>query len=129
MATDRLRSIPLTLLPPLLATPAIAWISLQHGRPAPPGVFDPMPTVTDFADTAAIIANLDTIVSVDTSIAHLAAAMGKQVLLLDRYDTCWRWLHARDDSPWYPRTLRIIRQQTPGDWPGVLQSAAESLNG
>ena len=62
--------------------------------------------LTDFAETAALIDNLDLVISVDTSTAHLAAAMGKPVWLLNRYDTCWRWLLDNDDSPWYP-TLRL----------------------
>ena len=69
-----------------------------------------MDEVRDFADTAAIVANLDLVISVDTSVVHLAGAMGKPVFLLDRYDNCWRWLSGREDSPWYP-SLRIFRQQ------------------
>ena len=126
-ATDRLRSIAPSRLAPLLATPGLQWISLQFGQRPPPGLHDPMPDVTDFADTAAIIANLDVVVSVDTAVAHLAAAMGKPVMLLDRYDNCWRWLSAREDSPWYPGAMHIIRQTTPGDWDGVLRRAADRL--
>ena len=71
---------------------------------------DPMDLARDFADTAAIIANLDLVISVDTSVAHLAGAMGKPVFLLDRYDNCWRWLHGRTDTPWYP-SMTIFRQR------------------
>ena len=85
-----------------------------------------MPWVADFADTAAIIANLDLVISVDTSVVHLAGALGKPVFLLDRYDNCWRWLSGRTDSPWYPR-LRIFRQARIGDWAPVIQRAAEAL--
>ena len=128
-AADRQRSIRVGQLAPLLEGPLlkadkVQWINLQHGTVPPPGVFDPMPDVADFADTAAIIANLDLVVSVDTAPAHLAAALGTPVLLLDRYDNCWRWLHGRTDSPWYPGVLRIIRQETPGDWERVLTQAA-----
>lgn len=126
-ATDRVRSIPEALLGPLLAVEGVRWISLQHGRAAQPGVFDPMRGVADFADTAAIIAGLDGVVSVDTAVAHLAGAMGKPVLLLDRFDNCWRWLGGRVDSPWYPGVLSILRQERPGDWPGVLLRAADHL--
>ena len=73
-------------------------------------LLDVMDEVRDFADTAAIVANLDLVISVDTSVVHLAGAMGKPVFLLDRYDNCWRWLSGREDSPWYP-SLRIFRQQ------------------
>jgi ADP-heptose:LPS heptosyltransferase len=89
-------------------------------------LFDPMPEVTDFADTAAIIANLDLVITVDTSVLHLAAAMGKPVFLLDRYDHCWRWLSGRQDSPWYP-SLRIFRQSRIGEWGPVLQQATAAL--
>ncbi len=122
--TDKLRSLDVGQLGPLLAAPGVQWISLQHGRPAPAGAFDAMAGVADFADTAAIIAAMDLVVSVDTSVAHLAGAMGVPVLLLDRFDNCWRWLSGRNDSPWYPGVLRILRQERPGDWAGVLERAA-----
>jgi thioredoxin-like negative regulator of GroEL len=95
---------------------------------ATPGLtlIDPMADVTDFADTAAIIANLDLVIGVDTSVIHLAGALGKPVFMLDRYDNCWRWLHGRDDSPWYP-TLRIFRQTQIGDWEPVVRQAAKTL--
>jgi ADP-heptose:LPS heptosyltransferase len=80
----------------------------------------------DFADTAALIANLDLVISVDTAVAHLAAALGKPVWLLDRFDADWRWLIGRTDSPWYP-TLRIYRQPKPGDWDSVLAEVARDL--
>ncbi len=69
----------------------------------------------DFSDTAAFISNLDLILSVDTSVAHLAGAMGKKTLLLNRYDSCWRWMQNRSDSPWYP-TMLIFRQSKFNDW-------------
>ena len=124
MATDRVRSIPQEALGPLLGVPGVSWVSLQQGRAAPDRMFDPMPRVVDFADTAAIIAGLDLVVSVDTSVAHLAAAMGVRVVLMDRFDNCWRWLSGREDSPWYPGVLRIVRQEQPGDWGGVLARVA-----
>jgi tetratricopeptide (TPR) repeat protein len=131
---DGRRSMALAELAPLLAVPDVVFISLQHGpeaaqaRAPPPGVtlFDPMPGVTDFADTAAIIANLDLVISVDTSVVHLAGGMGKPVFLLDRYDHCWRWLSGRADSPWYP-AMRIFRQSRIGDWAPVLREAAAAL--
>jgi tetratricopeptide (TPR) repeat protein len=76
--------------------------------------------IRDFADTAALIDQLDLVISVDTSTAHLAGALGKPVWILNRFDTCWRWLIDRDDSPWYP-TARLYRQERPGDWPAVLE--------
>jgi ADP-heptose:LPS heptosyltransferase len=83
--------------------------------------------LSDFADTAALIDNLDLVISVDTSVAHLAGGMGKPVWLLNRYDTCWRWLLERDDSPWYP-TLRQFRQPSPGDWQTVVAAVRDALH-
>ncbi len=123
-ATDRQRSLRADMLGPLLGIAGIDWVSLQQGLAPPGGVFDPMPGVADFADTAAIIEGLELVVSVDTAVAHLVAAMGRRVILLDRYDSCWRWLHGRADSPWYPGRVSILRQQAPGDWGGVLRRVA-----
>ncbi len=128
------RSASLAQFAPFGAVEGVRLVSLQAGAPAgearlPPGglaLVDPMPSVADFADTAAIIANLDLVVSVDTSVVHLAGALGKPVFLLDRYDNCWRWLSGRTDSPWYPR-LRIFRQARIGDWAPVIRQAAEAL--
>ena len=85
-----------------------------------------MDEMADFADTAALIANLDLVISVDTAVAHLAAALGKPVWLLDRFDPCWRWLVGRRDSPWYP-TLRLYRQPRPGDWDSVAADVTNDL--
>ncbi len=116
---DRQRSIPLEALAPLAERRDITWISLQRDHPAPPWMYDAMGGVRDFADTAAIVAQLDAVVSVDTAVAHLAGALNKPVLLLDRYDSCWRWLSGRTDSPWYPN-LQIVRQPSPGDWSSAV---------
>ena len=131
---DARRSTGLAQFGPFGAIEGVRFVSLQADAPAveargvPSGLalYDPMPEVADFADTAAIIANLDMVVSVDTSVAHLAGALGKPVFLLDRYDNCWRWLSGRSDSPWYP-TLRIFRQAKIGDWGPVMQQAAAAL--
>ncbi len=130
---DRRRSTSLATLAPLGAVAGARFVSLQKGPAAaearvPGGLVmdDPIADAADFADTAAIIANLDVVVSVDTAVAHLAGAMGTPVLLLDRYDSCWRWLCGREDSPWYP-TLRILRQPSSGDWAPVVQRAAGML--
>jgi ADP-heptose:LPS heptosyltransferase len=80
----------------------------------------------DFADTAALVANLDLVICVDTSIAHLTGALGKPFWLLNRYNTCWRWLAERSDSPWYP-TARLFRQPQPGDWESVIRSVRHAL--
>jgi len=129
---DRRRSAGLAAFQPLFEVAGVSFVSLQAGpaarQPRPQGLelFDPMPDVTDFADTAAIIAGLDVVVSVDTSVVHLAGLAGKPVFLLDRYDGCWRWLSGRLDSPWYPG-LTIFRQEEPGDWSGPMARAAASL--
>jgi len=131
---DGRRSMSLATLAPLGVVAGVTLVCLQKGAPAeevltlPHGIAlcDPMGDAGDFADTAAIIANLDVVVSVDTSVVHLAGALGKPVLLLDRYDSCWRWLSGREDSPWYP-TLRILRQPVPGDWASVVARAAGIL--
>lgn len=123
---DHLRSVPLAALDPLRALDGITWINLQKGVPPPAWMHDPMPPVRDFADTAAIVAQLNTVISADTAVAHLAAALGKPVLLMDRYDSCWRWLTGRTDTPWYPN-LKIVRQSAPGDWSGVVATVVRQL--
>ncbi|HVY16375.1 MAG TPA: tetratricopeptide repeat protein [Rhodopila sp.] len=130
---DRRRSAGLAAFAPLAAVPGVRLVSLQAGRPAretPPDgmtLLDPMTGVRDFADTAAIIASLDVVVSVDTSVAHLAGLVGKPVFLLDRYDGCWRWLSGRRDSPWYPG-MTLFRQPAPGDWTSPMRQVAASLH-
>jgi tetratricopeptide (TPR) repeat protein len=137
-AMDRRRSLKLqdfAPLAPLCRDGAISLVSLQHGKPAdqlkapPPGlsIIDGLAGVSDFADTAAIVAQLDLVIAVDTSTAHLAAAMGKQVWLLSRFDACWRWLHGRSDSPWYP-TLTLFRQERPNDWRGPIEAICARLS-
>jgi hypothetical protein len=128
-ALDRRRSIEPERLAPLFDVPGLRFFSLQKDGPPAPARFpltDVMGEMLDFADTAALVANLDLIISVDTSVAHLAAAMGRPVWLLDRFDACWRWLLGRRDSPWYP-TLLIYRQPQPGDWDAVLAEIVRDL--
>ncbi len=128
-AVDRRRSLAPERLAPLFEVPGLHLFSLQKDGPAAPPDFpltDFMTEMTDLADTAALVANLDLVISVDTCVAHLAGAQGKPVWLLDRFDPCWRWLVGRSDSPWYP-TLRIYRQPLPGDWDTVLADVARDL--
>ncbi len=128
-ATDRRRSMAPDRLAPLLELPGLHFFSLQKDGPAALEQFpltDFMGEMGDFADTAALVANLDLIVSVDTSVVHLAGALGKPVWLLDRFDPCWRWLVGRCDSPWYPG-LRLYRQPRPGDWGSVVAEVARDL--
>lgn len=89
-------------------------------------LFDFTGDLNDFADTAALIDQLDLVISVDTSTAHLAGALGKPVWILNRYNACWRWLLDRADSPWYP-TARLYFQETPGDWEPVLKQVRADL--
>lgn len=131
---DRRRSLPWEALLPLLDMPGIDWISLQldraddltalrdAGRP----LADFSADMQSYADTAALVEQLDLVISVDTSVAHLAGALAKPVWLLNRFDNCWRWLDGRTDSPWYP-TMRIFRQTTAGDWAGVIARACAAL--
>jgi tetratricopeptide (TPR) repeat protein len=126
---DQRRSLSAQALMPILSVGGARFVSLQMGG-SWDGVDDPfkpydaMTEITDFADTAALVEALDLVISVDTSVAHLAGALGKPVWILSRYDGCWRWLRDRDDCPWY-RSARLFRQQRPGDWgPAVAEVAA-----
>jgi len=82
--------------------------------------------IRDFADTAAIVSQLDLVISVDTAIIHLAGALGRPAWLLLPRDADWRWLQERQDSPWYP-SLKLYRQKMPGQWLPVLQSVRRDL--
>ncbi len=129
---DRRRSLPLAALAPLAQIPGLTLLSLQKGagaaQLAPTGMtlHDWTDELHDFADTAALMTALDLAISADTAPLHLAGSLGRPVWLLDRYDSCWRWLRERADSPWYP-TLRRFRQTAPGDWAGVIERVAEAL--
>jgi Tfp pilus assembly protein PilF len=130
---DRNRSMKLTDLAPLAHVDGVRVFSLQKGEAAiqakgtaAPELIDWTEELNDFADTAGLIANLDLIISVDTSVAHLAGAMGKPVWLLLPFVAEWRWMVGRDDSPWYP-TMRLFRQSAAGDWEGVARRASERL--
>jgi tetratricopeptide (TPR) repeat protein len=131
---DQRRSMALLCFAPLSEIPDTSLISLQKGEPArqartPPAgmvLHDWTDELNDFVDTAALVEALDLVISVDTSVVHLAGALGKPVWVLNRFDQCWRWLRGRADSPWYP-TARLFRQQAQGDWPGVIRDVAEAL--
>ncbi len=131
---DAQRSLPLADLSPLLAQPGVSWVSLQKGEaakqiaslPEQLRPVDPMEEVSDFAETAAIIATLDLVISVDTAVAHVAGALGRPVWILSRHDGCWRWLQGRDDSPWYP-TARVFHQERPGEWDDVVERVVDAL--
>ncbi|MDR3423858.1 MAG: tetratricopeptide repeat protein [Alphaproteobacteria bacterium] len=128
-AANARRSLPPDSLAPLAGLAGVRFYSLQKNGFALSsdlGLIDYMPECRDFSDTAALIANLDLVISVDTAVAHLAGALGKPVWLLNRFDTCWRWLLNRDDSPWYP-TLRLFRQPESGDWASVVERVRGEL--
>lgn len=132
--TDRRRSIPAPLLRPLIDVEGLNLISLQKtpagSSPTYPNaglaLTDWTHELEDFADTAALISTLDLVISVDTSVAHLAGALGRPVWLLNRFDTDWRWGWQGDHSPWYP-TMRIFRQPVSGDWTSVIADVVEAL--
>lgn len=119
---DRHRSLPFDTLHAHLPKGAIL-LSLQKGTPAGDcagtRVLDLSARLYDFAETAAVIAGLDLVVSVDTSVAHLAGALGRPVHVLLPYVPDWRWGRTRAETPWYP-TARIFRQDRPGDWTSAL---------
>ncbi len=131
---DRNRSISPDRFSALAATRGAAFFSLQKsvgaGRapPVPPAVSlcDLTGQVDDFADMAALISNLDLVICVDTSVAHLAGALGKPVWVLLPYASDWRWQLGREDSPWYP-SMRLFRQRQRGDWDDVLRRIGHQL--
>jgi tetratricopeptide (TPR) repeat protein len=129
------RSCPLSYFLPLLEIPGITFYSLQKEvSPSdsefvqlyPGRIQDLSPLLADFAQTAAMIAQLDLVITVDTAVAHLAGAMGKPVWILLPFAPDWRWMLDRLDSPWYP-TMRLFRQSEFGQWDEVLAQVAESL--
>jgi hypothetical protein len=125
---DRHRSLTLQKLAPLLDVPGLRFFSLQIDRnEAHDRIIDLTSNINDFADTAALIANLDLIITVDTAAAHLAGALAKPVWILLPYNPDWRWLLQRDDSPWYP-TARLFRQPRRGDWDSVIERVAAELS-
>jgi len=129
--SDGNRSVELAQLAPLCTSPCL-FFSLQKGAPAaqatPAGMtlIDWTGDLRDFADTAAFIANLDLIITVDTAVAHLAGALGKPVWVLLMFVPDWRWMMDRDDSPWYP-TMRLFRQPAAGDWAGAIDELTNAL--
>ncbi|SEC96814.1 Predicted O-linked N-acetylglucosamine transferase, SPINDLY family [Rhizobiales bacterium GAS191] len=133
-AADRRRSLPVERLADLLAIEGARFYSLQVGERSqdlallPPGrVIDLAPELTDFGETAAALANLDLVVTVDTSLAHLAGALGRPCWVMLAFSPDWRWQTERSDTPWYP-ALRLFRQESPGAWDGVLRRIGEELS-
>ncbi len=131
---DEARSMPLQTLAPLAAVENVTFYSLQkwdpnnEARNPPPGMrlMDAAAKLFDFSDSAALIANLDLVICVDTAVAHLAGAMGKEVWVLLPFSPDFRWLLDRGDSPWYP-TMRLFRQRRPRQWSDVIAEVIEQL--
>jgi tetratricopeptide (TPR) repeat protein len=136
---DKRRSLRLESFAPLAGIAGVQIYSLQKGPPSAqlaeigsgwpgPPIIDLTADLNDFADTADLAANLDLVISCDTSTAHLAGGLGKPLWVLNRYDACWRWLADREDSPWYP-SARLFQQKSPGDWDGVIEEVRAALTG
>lgn len=126
-ANDRARSIPTPLLKPLLEIEGVDWIGLQPDPGEnPPGIFNAGPELGDWGETAGLVANLDLVIAVDSSAAHLAGAVGADCWLLLPYLPDWRWLLGRADSPWYP-SMTLWRQPKPGDWQSPISDVARAL--
>lgn len=123
------RSVPAVLMRNLPAIEGVRFVNLQHG---PGAAALPLPDLTsrlpDYGGTAALIASLDLVISVDTSVAHLAGALGKPVWLLLPTDPDWRWMLGRADTPWYT-SMRLFRQTQPGDWGSLLKRVFAELRG
>jgi len=131
-SNDKNRSIDPALLAPLLEIDGVTLFSLQVERDGEaakifgPRVIDLAADLTTFAETAAVMSNLDLIISIDSSPTHLAAALGRPVWTLLPYLPDWRWGLNRDDSPWYP-SMRLFRQQKRGDWQAVIKRLGQEL--
>src|SRR6185437_8120387 len=133
-ANDHNRSIPLQQFLRVADLPGVALYSLQKGPRVQDLtalgvnalVYDLGPQIQDFVDTARLIEQLDLVISIDTSVAHLAGALGRPCFVLLPFTPDWRWLNGRDDTPWYP-TLRLFRQTRPTDWTGVMQSVRATI--
>lgn len=131
---DKWRSVPLSLLLPLLDVPGASFYGLQVGTAAAElaqapwrdRVTDLAPRLTDFAATAAAISALDLVITVDTAVAHLAGALGKPAWLLIAQGNDWRWLHERDDTPWYP-SMRLFRQRKHRNWQPAVKLLTAAL--
>ncbi|MDR3518230.1 MAG: tetratricopeptide repeat-containing glycosyltransferase family protein [Azospirillaceae bacterium] len=139
---DLRRSIPAAQLAGLARVGGVSFVSLQKKiavagvtpeipaqigtMPAGIALHDWMDEIDDFADTAALVAGLDLVITIDTAVAHLVGAMGKPVWILIRHDACWRWMQDRDDSPWYP-SARLFRQVQLDDWWTVVEQVSGAL--
>lgn len=133
-AIDKRRSVTLKSFAPVAQIPGVSWASLQVGPPSEQ-VKDPPPGMSigawgedlyDFSDTGALMEACDLIITVDTAVCHVAGALGRPTWLLNRFDGCWRWLHGKEDTKWYP-SMRIFTQPSEGDWDDVMNQMAVAL--
>ncbi len=132
---DRTRSLALETLYPLFSIASVSFYSLQKGPqkadlndlPQPHSIHNLSEDSQDWMDTANAVAQLDLVITVDTGVAHLAAAMGKPTWILLSYAPDWRWMLDREDSPWYP-SVQLFRQTMPGDWGTVVKTVTEKLS-
>jgi len=134
---DANRSLPsIASLAPLWSVPDVTFISLQKGAGEEEGATPPIDQpllhlgsdISDFADSAAIVAQLDLVICIDTAIAHLSGALNKPCwVLLPAIGLDWRWLYDRSDSPWYPGAMRLFRQQTTEDWASTIEAVTQEL--
>jgi len=132
-ANDRNRSIDLKLLEPLFASEGVSFVSIQRdlrgddaARLAGLGILDFGPRLVDMTDTAAVLALVDLLISVDTAVVHLAGAMGREAWAMLPFMPDWRWTLTNERSRWYP-TTRLFRQRAPGDWPSVIATVRDAL--
>ena len=137
---DRFRSIPLREFAEVATNPGVRLISLQKGAgseqiaeveqrfPVENLAAELDERTGPFQDTAAVMHNLDLVITVDTCLAHVAGGLGVPVCVLLSRIPEWRWLHGRDDSPWYP-TMRLFRQSCLGDWKPVMKRVADEIRG
>ena len=131
---DRNRSLSLAQFEPLLAAPGVSFVSVQRelregdadALSRDPRILNLGPELDDFSDTAAVLTLCDLVICVDTSVAHVAGALGRPVFVLLPFQPDWRWMLDRDTSPWYP-TMRLFRQAAIGDWNGVIERVRSAL--
>jgi len=132
---DRRRSVPFSLLEPLLElSDRVQFVSLQQSnhRVEDERILQPIGEDYDLLDSAAVIAQLDLVITIDSAMCHLSAALGKPTWMLSRFDACWRWRWPQEDdwhdenTEWYP-AMRIFRQREPGDWEGVIRRVCAAL--
>lgn len=131
-AIDKRRSLSLAQLALLGTVPGVSYVSLQKGPKSSEAADPPFPLhdwtdeLADFADTAALVAELDLVIGVDTAVIHLSGALGRPTWVLSRFDGCWRWLRNRSDNPWYP-DLRLFRQTQWADWRHAIAELVNAL--